>query len=169
MGNAAVATGESEAELADGFDLVAVAFSKGLGAPAGSALIGSKELIARALRYRRMFGGAMRQAGILAAAAAHALANRDRLQTDHANAATIADALKAIRGVSVRPHDSNIVVFDLDESASDAATVVQRAAADGVAVLAFAPRTVRAVTHLNVTAADCQTAAQVLAAAVGAA
>jgi threonine aldolase len=165
--NAAVATGSSEAELAVGFDLVAVAFSKGLGAPAGSALVGSTELIDRALRYRRMFGGAMRQAGILAAAAAYALDNRKRLHEDHANAAMLAAALEPVAGVSVRPHDTNIVVFDLDESAPDAAKVVQRAAADGVAVLAFAPRTVRAVTHLDVTAEDCRKAAQVLATAAG--
>lgn len=163
--NAAVATGTPESELADGFDLVAVAFSKGLGAPAGSALAGSADLIRRALRYRRMFGGAMRQAGILAAAASYALANRERLHEDHANAATLAETLQPVAGVSVRPHDSNIVVFDLDEAGPDAATVVQRAAAEGVAVLAFAPRTVRAVTHLGVTASDCQAAAQVLAAA----
>jgi threonine aldolase len=167
--NAAVATGERLADLASGFDCVSVAFSKGLGAPAGSMLVGSADLIAAAVRIRRMFGGAMRQAGVLAAAAEFGLAQHlNRLVEDHANAAAIGAALAGLPGVTVRPVQTNIVVFDLDESLPDAATVVASAADRGVGVLAFAPRTVRAVTHLDVDAAQCTTAAASLCEAVAA-
>lgn len=165
--NAAVASGAPPAALAAPFDLVSVAFSKGLGAPAGSMLAGSRELITRAARFRRMFGGAMRQAGILAAACLYALDhNYDRLAEDHANARIIASALAANRRVTLDPATvrTNILVFGLAPSAGtpDAAAVAARAKERGVLVLPFGPRTIRAVTHLDVSREQCEQAAAVL-------
>jgi threonine aldolase len=168
--NAAVATGRSEAELAAPFDLVSVAFSKGLGAPAGSLLAGPQDLIVRANRARRRLGGAMRQTGILAAAALHGVAHhRTRLAEDHANARRLAERLAACAGVQLdlATVQTNIVVFHLRPGAPDAAKVVARAREQGVLVAAFGPRTVRAVTHLDVSAAMCDEAAERLAALLG--
>jgi threonine aldolase len=164
--NAAVASGRSEAELAAPFDLVSVAFSKGLGAPAGSLLAGPKELVQRASRIRRRLGGAMRQTGILAAAALHGVAqHRARLAEDHANARRLSERVAACRHVQLDlgTVQTNIVVFHLKPGAPDAAAVVARAREQGTLVSAFGPRTVRAVTHLDVTAAQCDAAAAVLA------
>jgi threonine aldolase len=165
--NAAVASGRSEAELAAPFDLVSVAFSKGLGAPAGSLLAGAKEVIVRANRNRRRLGGAMRQTGILAAAALHGVEHhRARLADDHANARRLAERLAACAAVQLdlATVQTNIVVFHLKPGAPDAPTLVARARERGVLVAAFAARTVRAVTHLDVTAAQCDAAAEQLAA-----
>ena len=165
--NAAIASGTAPADLVAGFDLVGMSLSKGLGAPAGSMVAGSHELIARAHRYRRMSGGAMRQAGILAAAGSYALANNvQRLADDHANARLLAEEL--LRGDDVELDlatvQTNIVVFSLVErrGAPDAATFVERCRERGVLLNAFGPRTVRAVTHLDVTADDCRAAAKVM-------
>ena len=155
--NASVASGSSEAELAAPFDMVAVAFSKGLGAPGGSALAGSHELIAAATRKRRMFGGAMRQTGIYAAAALHGLdQHRARLAEDHANAKRLAEMLAGSPAVQLdlRSVQTNIVVFHLAPGAIDASTLVAQAKARGVLVGAFGPRIVRAVTHLDVSASQ---------------
>jgi threonine aldolase len=160
--NAAVASGRSEAELAAPFDLVSVAFSKGLGAPAGSLLAGTREAIARAGRHRRRLGGAMRQVGILAAAALHGVEHhRARLAEDHANARRLAERLAACRHVQLdlATVQTNIVVFQLKPGAPDAPTLAARAREQGVLVGAFAARTVRVVTHLDVSAAMCDTAA----------
>jgi threonine aldolase len=167
--NAAAASGKSLAELARPFDLVGVALSKGLGCPIGSLLAGRSELILRAVRARRMFGGAMRQAGIVAAAGLYALDhNLSRLPEDHENARAIAERLAAIRGVAIdlALTQSNIVIFKLGEGLPDAATVVARARDRGVLVSAFAARTVRAVTHLDVGREECRAAADILAAAI---
>ena len=165
--NAAIASGQPAAELAAGFDLVSMALSKGLGAPAGSMLAGSAELIGQAHRYRRMAGGAMRQAGILAAAGSYALAhNVDRLADDHANARLLADEL--LRGddleLDLATVQTNIVVFALVERSGvpDAATFVERCGERGVLLNPFGPRVVRAVTHLDVSADDCRAAAKVM-------
>ena len=163
--NAAVASGLSVAELAEPFDLVAVALSKGLGAPGGSLLAGSRELIERATRYRRMFGGAMRQTGIYAAAGLYALDHhRARLVEDHANAQRIARRLSESQRIDIdlATVQTNIIVFRLREGAPDAATVVERARERGVLLFPFGARTLRAVTHLDVTAEQCDRAAQVL-------
>ena len=160
--NAAVASGRSLAELAAPFDLVSVALSKGLGCPVGSVIAGRRDNIARALRARRMFGGAMRQSGILAAAGLWALDhNLSRLSEDHANARLLAERLVGLRGVSLdlATVQSNIVIFHMEEGAPDAATIVARAQEAGVLVSAFGVRTVRAVTHLDVSRADCELAA----------
>ena len=163
--NAAVASSRSEAELAAPFDLVAVAFSKGLGAPGGSLLAGSRELIVAADRHRRMLGGAMRQTGILAAAALHGLDHhRSRLAEDHRHARVLAEALAACPAVVIdlATVQTNIVVFQLAADAPDAATLVTRARERGVLLNAFAARTVRAVTHLDVSGEQVTRAAVVL-------
>jgi threonine aldolase len=151
--NASVASGRPEAELAAPFDLIAVAFSKGLGAPGGSLLAGRRELIAAADRHRRMLGGAMRQNGFYAAAALHGLAHhRERLAEDHAHARAFAERLAPCPAVrlDLATVQTNIVVFQLADGAPDAATLVAHARAQGVLLNAFGPRTVRAVTHLDV-------------------
>jgi threonine aldolase len=169
--NAAAASGRSEAELAAPFDLVSVAFSKGLGAPGGSLLAGSRELIARANRHRRRLGGAMRQVGIFAAAALHGVEHhRARLAEDHANARRLAERLAgcAVVQLDLASVQTNIVVFHLKAGAPDAAAVVAAARARGVLLNAFGPRTVRAVTHLDVSAAQCEQAAAQLTALLSA-
>jgi len=164
--NAAIASRHTAAQLAEPFDLVAVSLSKGLGAPVGSMLAGRRDLIERAVRYRRMFGGAMRQAGLLAAAGLHALDHHmARLADDHAHARLLAEALVANPKIELdlATVQTNIVVFHLRPGAPDAATVVQRAAERGVLLFAFGPRTLRAVTHLDVSAAECARAGAILA------
>ena len=166
--NTAVATGRSLADLAAPFDVVSVALSKGLGCPVGSMIAGRAADITRAVRARRMFGGAMRQSGILAAAGLYALEhNIARLAEDHVNARILAEGIAGTRAeIDLATVQTNIVIFRLPASIPDAATVVRRAQEKGVLVSAFAVRTVRAVTHLNVDAAQCRYAAQVLAKAV---
>jgi threonine aldolase len=165
--NAAAARGDDPAALAAPFDLVSIALSKGLGCPIGSVLAGTREDIAKLVRYRRMLGGALRQSGILAAAGLYALDHHvDRLADDHANARVIGERLAACDGVAIDLDtlETNIVVFHLHER--DAVTVVARAQERDVLVMAFGPRTVRAVTHLDVSRTDCEQAAEALAAAV---
>lgn len=163
--NAAVATSRPPAQLAAPFDLVSVALSKGLGAPGGSLLCGARPLIDRAVRYRRMLGGAMRQVGIFAAAGLYALDhNLRRLADDHANAQRIATRLADSDRIIIEPAavHTNIIVFELAPGAPDAATVVARARDQGVLVFAFGPRTIRAVTHLDVSRDQCEQAAEIL-------
>jgi threonine aldolase len=169
--NAAVARGDDPAALAAPFDLVSIALSKGLGCPAGSVLAGRAADVAALVRYRRMLGGALRQAGVLAAAGVHALTHHvERLADDHANARLIGERLAACPAVELDLDalETNIVVFRLGDGAPDAAAVVARAAQRDVLVMAFGPRTVRAVTHLDVSRADCERAAEALAEAVSA-
>jgi threonine aldolase len=162
--NAAVAAGRPPSELAAPFDLVGLSLSKGLGAPGGSMLAGSRELIASAVRYRRMQGGAMRQVGILAAAGSYALAhNVDRLAEDHVNARALADRLAESDAIGIDPTrvETNIAVFTV----SDAAGLVAACRERGVLLNAFSSTLVRAVTHLDVTGEDCDAAASVIVAA----
>jgi threonine aldolase len=164
--NSAVAEGLTVADLAAPFDLVSVALSKGLGAPGGSLLAGTAETIGRAVRYRRMAGGAMRQVGIFAAAGEYALDHHlDRLVDDHANARLIADTLAVSPSIELDAAmvRTNIIVFRIAPAGPDAATLVARAHDRGVLVVAFGPRTVRAVTHLDVDTAACRRAAAILA------
>ncbi|MCA1587427.1 MAG: PLP-dependent transferase [Chloroflexi bacterium] len=165
--NAAVAAGRAPAELARGFDLVSLSLSKGLGAPAGSLLAGGREVIGLVHRYRRMAGGAMRQAGILAAAGSYALAhNVERLAEDHANARLLAEALAQSSNVEIdlSAVQTNIVVFGLRDRPGvvDAAAFVATSAERGVLLNAFGPRTLRAVTHLDVDTDACRAAAAIL-------
>jgi threonine aldolase len=169
--NASVASGLAPAELAAPFDLVAVAFSKGLGAPGGSLLAGNKALIQSAHRHRQRLGGAMRQNGIFSAAALHGLDHHlARLGEDHANARAFAQRL--VDGAPVvldlATVQTNIIVFHLPFAlAIDAPTLAARARERGVLLNAFASRTLRAVTHLDVNAAQCEQAAQVLVGLLG--
>jgi len=147
--NAAVASGTTVERIARGFDSASVCFSKGLGAPVGSALCGSTDFIARALRVRKMLGGAMRQSGLLAAAALHALDNHvDRLVEDHANACRLADGLARIAGLTVVAPDTNIVFATVEGARTEAllAHLSQRG------VLATGLIGLRFVTHLDVDA-----------------
>jgi threonine aldolase len=157
--NAAVASGVPALQIARHFDSVSVCFSKGLGAPVGSALVGSRELIARAHRIRKMLGGGMRQAGVLAAAALHALDHHiDRLAQDHAHARALADGLQGLPGVTATPPQSNILFVDL--SPEKAPGVVDRLRAAGV--LCTGLYRLRLVTHLDVSPADIDRAIGVL-------
>jgi threonine aldolase len=161
--NAAVATGRPVAELTAPFDSVSVCFSKGLGTPAGSALVGSRELVARAHRVRKMLGGGMRQAGVLAAAALHALDHHvDRLAEDHANARLLAEGLQGLDGVSVAPPQTNIVFVDVVPA--KAAGLVERLKAAGV--LCTGLYRLRFVTHLDVSRADIERALPIIRAAL---
>lgn len=164
--NAAAATGRSERELAAGFDTVSVCLSKGLGAPVGSLLCGSKAVIHRAHRYRKMYGGGMRQAGILAAAGLHALEHhRARLVEDHDNARFLAGELCALPGLRVdlaRVH-SNIVMVDVAPEVGSAASLQQRAGERGLLFFAVGPARLRLVTHLDVDRAACTRAVELLA------
>lgn len=139
--------------IAQCFDSVSVCFSKGLGAPVGSALCGSRDFIARAHRIRKMAGGGMRQAGVLAAAASHALDHHiDRLADDHALARRLADGLTGIEGVQVEPPHSNIVFVDLAGAARDrSAGLLPHLAAKGIQATGL--YRLRFVTHLDVDAA----------------
>jgi threonine aldolase len=168
--NVAAASRRSLIELAAPFDLVSVALSKGLGAPGGSLLAGSREVITRCVRHRRMLGGAMRQVGIFAAAGLYALDhNVERLAEDHANARLIAERLAASRRfiIDLATVQTNILAFDLSADAPVAPTVVTRARERGVLIFAFGPRTIRAVTHLDVSREDCERAADMLLEIVG--
>ncbi len=168
--NTSVASGRSLVDLCGPFDVVGVALSKGLGCPVGSLVAGTREAMTRAVRARRRFGGAMRQSGILAAAGLHALDQGfNHLERDHANARIIASRIaQTAAAIDIATVQTNIVIFKLPAPLPDAATVVRRAAEQGVMVSAFAPRTVRATTHLDVDAEQCRRAGDILAAAIAA-
>jgi threonine aldolase len=168
--NAVVATGISAQAWADHFDTVSVCFSKGLGAPVGSALAGPRPLIAKALRHRKLFGGAMRQAGVIAAAALYALDHHiDRLAEDHAHAQILAEAVRTIDGLELYPPevDTNLVIFRIDPRLATAAELTARLKEHGVLVGAFGSQMIRAVTHLDVSRADAEAASRTLADVVG--
>ncbi|MFH0981061.1 MAG: GntG family PLP-dependent aldolase [Planctomycetota bacterium] len=155
--NACVASGHQPAEYARYFDTVSTCFSKGLGAPVGSAVAGNAAVIRRVHRFRKMFGGGMRQAGILAAAAIYALDhNIGRLADDHRNAKRLAQALARMHGLSVDVEavETNILYVDVDPALGTAADFARRLESAGVRVLATGPQRFRAVTHLDVSAED---------------
>ena len=167
--NASVATGISLAELAEPADTVMVAFSKGLGAPVGAALAGTREAMERAWTARKLFGGAMRQSGILAAAALHGIEHHlSRLAEDHENARLIARMLDGIDGASIVPPDTNILMIDITRDLP-ASAVAEQAAREGVLVAEWSPTRIRLVTHLDVSTADCRRAGEVLASVLAAA
>jgi threonine aldolase len=164
--NASVATGTEIAVLCEPFDTVSVCFSKGLGAPVGSAFCATRRLVDEARRFRKRWGGAMRQVGILAAGALHALAHhRARIADDHANARAFAESL--LRSGSARIDlggvQTNIVNIDLDVAADTVATAARGA---GLLINASGPKRLRAVTHLDVSRADVLEAAEILARAI---
>lgn len=162
--NAAVALGVDVRTLTRGFDTVMFSLSKGLGAPVGSMLVGSAELMARARVYRKALGGGMRQAGVLAAAGLIALEEGPkRLANDHANARLLAEALTNTEGVSIdlASVETNIVVFRLT-TGRGAAELAARLKERGVLSGAFGPDAIRLVTHRDVNRADCIDAAEIL-------
>jgi threonine aldolase len=166
--NAAAATGLSPKELAAPFDTVSVCFSKGLGAPVGSALCAPRAAVERARRFRKMWGGGMRQSGILAAAALHAIRNhRDRLGDDHAAAWAFAERAARIDGarVDLARVETNIVNVDLDAPLGGEAVAIA-ARGLGLLVNASGPRRIRVVTHLDATRADVERGAELLQQAV---
>ena len=166
--NAATATGTSVAEFASVADTVMVSFSKGLGAPVGSALAGSRDVMHKAVRVRERFGGGMRQSGILAAAALFGLEHHlPRLNEDHEAARTLASIVAAVPGVHVIPPDTNIVMIDLPTPC--AATVAEHARALGVLVSDWTSTRIRAVTHLDTPLARIPDAAERLARALASA
>ena len=164
--NAVVASGRTAAEWASHFDTVSVCFSKGLGAPVGSALAGPRELIAEARRHRKVFGGGMRQAGIIAAGALHALEHHiERLADDHRNAQILADAVRQSSSLSLHcdPVETNIVIANVAQPESGR-SIVNKLAEANILALPISPQQVRFVTHLDVDEAGCRQAADVVAA-----
>jgi threonine aldolase len=147
--NAAVASGVAPRAFAAGFDSAWIDFSKGLGAPVGACLAGSRDLIEEAWRLKQMMGGALRQAGIVAAAALYALDhNVERLAEDHDNARVLAEGLAEIPGIELDASkvETNIVIFELDDAPARAAELAEH----GVDIGALDARRMRAVTHLDV-------------------
>ncbi|MCX5748282.1 MAG: aminotransferase class I/II-fold pyridoxal phosphate-dependent enzyme [Proteobacteria bacterium] len=161
--NAAIAGATTERELARGFDSVSVCLSKGLGAPVGSLVCGSRDFIKRCHRFRKMYGGGMRQAGIIAAGGLYAVAHhRPRLAEDHANARALAELVATSPKVSVELArvQTNIVMIDLLEGTT--ATVIEQCKAHGVLLGTAGPKRLRAVTHLDADRASVQRAARVI-------
>ena len=164
--NAVVASGVAADQWAQHFDTVSICFSKGLGAPVGSALAGTREQIAIARRHRKLFGGGMRQSGVVAAGALFALDHHiERLADDHANAQLLADAVRNHPNLSLHPEvvDTNIVIFYVDPSLGTAAEFAKRLEERGVLTIPFGAQLIRAVTHLDVSRDDIAVAAKVLA------
>ena len=162
--NAAVALGVGVERLSRGFDTVMFCLSKGLGAPVGSMLVGSGEIMARARLLRKAMGGGMRQAGVLAAAGLLALEDGPKgLAGDHANARLLAQALAKMEGVAIDPGsvETNIVIFRL-KAGTGAAEMVARLKARGVLANAFGPDAIRLVTHRDVSREQCVAAAGAL-------
>jgi threonine aldolase len=163
--NAVVAAGVSAADFAAGFDTAWVDFTKGLGAPVGAVLVGSRELIDEAWRWKQMLGGAFRQSGIVSAACLYALDHHvERLAVDHENASVLAEGLASLPGVDLDPEtvETNIVIFSVDNAPRLVAGL-----ADRVELQAFDAHRVRAVTHLDVSRADVEQALRVIAEELG--
>lgn len=168
--NACVALGVTPTAFTNQADSVSICFSKGLGAPVGSALAGSATLIARARRFRKMFGGAMRQSGLLAAAAIHALDHHvARLADDHANARRLAGIISQTPGLTLEGTPdtvpTNMVFFTLDARLGSAQEFCARLAQHGVAAIGMGTGRVRMVTHLDVSSSDIDRCASAIAAA----
>jgi threonine aldolase len=160
--NAAVASGVKFRDWARHFDTINVCFSKGLGAPVGSALLGPKDLMAHARRVRKLFGGAMRQVGFLAAGCLYAIDRHiDRLAEDHANAKLLAAAVAEVPGLTLVPPvvETNLLWFEVSPTLGTAQGIAARLKEAGVRVSALGRNTIRAVTHLDVTREQCEQAA----------
>lgn len=161
--NALVATGDKPESYGKAFDSISICLSKGLGAPVGSVLVGSGEFIKRSRRIRKVFGGGMRQAGVIAAAGLYAIDNHiERLADDHRRAKQLETALKGCAYVSeVFPVDSNLVIFKLGNDIT-ADTFMAKLLAQGILAINMGPQLVRFVTHLDVTDADVDRVCEVL-------
>ena len=163
--NAVVATGIPLRDWAQHFDTVSVCFTKGLGAPVGSALCGPADLIRKARRHRKALGGGMRQAGIIAAGALYALEHHiDRLAEDHEKAQVLADAIRETPGLSLDPDsvDTNIVIFKLADALGTAADFTAKLREQGVLMNAAGRQRIRAVTHLDVSLAQVRQAVEAI-------
>jgi threonine aldolase len=163
--NAVVASGRPAREWAQYFETVSICFSKGLGAPVGSALAGSKDAVLRARRLRKLLGGGMRQAGIIAAAALYALENHvERLKDDHAHARILADAITDAEGLALDsgPVETNLVWVFVDPKLGSAAEVEMYLRSRGILVSVLGTQVLRACTHLDVTREQVEYAASVL-------
>jgi threonine aldolase len=163
--NACVATGLTPKDYAQYFDSCTLCLSKGLGAPVGSLVIGAREFIAKAHRFRKQFGGGMRQAGILAAAGIYALEhNIERLAEDHLNAKRLARGIAEIEGLAIDVNgvETNIVYFDVRQAGLSVPILLERLKAEGVLMLGTGPNSIRAVTHLDVSKDGIERAVQVL-------
>lgn len=163
--NASVASGLSVRDLSASFDSVSVCFSKGLGAPVGSCLAGTKAFVAKARRARKLFGGGMRQSGILAAAALHALEHHvQRLEIDHQHAKQLAQAVRSSPFLQVMggEPETNIVIFHVATNWGTATKFAEALARAGVRAMAFSPTSIRLVTHLDVDTQDIEMACQAI-------
>ena len=158
--NASVALGNSVAEITKKFDSVMFCLSKGLGAPVGSLLVGSRKFIEQARVYRKALGGGMRQAGVLAAAGLIALEEGPkRLHEDHANAKLLADGLAKLRGIKLNGKvETNIVVFDISGAGMDSATFTRKLMEKNVLASGISPTEIRIVTHVDVNRNACERA-----------
>jgi len=168
--NAWVATGIHPREYAQYFDSVSVCFSKGLGAPVGSALVGSEELIHRARRFRKIFGGGMRQAGIIAAGALYALEHHiERLHEDHEKARVFASRIADTRHlrVDLESVQTNIVIIDIAHTGKTTTDALDLLASNNVLMSDSGYTSIRAVTHMDVTMQQVRSAADVLATTLG--
>jgi threonine aldolase len=162
--NAHIASGVELAAMGKLFDTVSVCFSKGLGAPIGSVLVGPAEVIAGARQWRKRMGAGWRQAGVLAAAGIYALDHHlERLADDHANARTIAGLIAGAGVVDPASVETNIVLLNMSVASLTAGELVDAARADGVLVGAVGQQVVRLITHLDVTADDCRKAGDAIA------
>lgn len=163
--NAWMATGIHPKEYSQWFDSVAVCFSKGLGAPVGSALTGSREFIDKARKVRKILGGGMRQAGILAAAAIYALENNvERLKEDHQKARSFAEQVKSLPGFSVDMESvqTNIVIIDIEKTGKTTGEIIALLRARHVLISEMSHTTIRAVMHMNVSADEVDRASGVI-------
>jgi threonine aldolase len=163
--NASVATGIPIKTYCDLVDSISLCFSKGLGAPVGSIIVGSQEFIEQARYYRKAFGGGMRQAGILAAAAIYAINNNiERLEEDHRRARVLADFITTLPGVEIDKESlqTNIVIFNVKNSGLSGQQVVDHLHKKGIKMLTFAGTKMRAVTHMQISDQDIQSAISAL-------
>ena len=164
--NAVTATGVSAADYARPFDSVSFCLSKGLGAPIGSMIVSDKDRVAQLRRLRKLYGGGMRQVGIIAAAGIYALEhNIDRLKDDHAHAKRLAELLQNILEVSVDPNqvETNIIIFQVSGNSKSTIKLIEECKNSGVLLNAVGDRAFRVVTHLDISAQDIEAAGQVFA------
>lgn len=163
--NASIASGVSIKEYAHYFDSVSLCFSKGLGAPVGSVIAGSKDFIERAHRYRKLYGGGMRQAGIIAAGAVFAVEHQfERLAEDHRRARMLAEAINDMPGfvVNLQTVQTNIIIIDTSLNSKGAVDVANDLAQKGIKMIAFSPTRLRAVTHLHITDEDIEQVIEIM-------
>ncbi|HWC16320.1 MAG TPA: GntG family PLP-dependent aldolase, partial [Terriglobales bacterium] len=168
--NAAVALNRSVAEITRKFDSVMFCLSKGLGAPVGSMVVGSRAFIDQARSVRKALGGGMRQAGILAAAGIIALEQMpQRLHEDHANARFLAEALSQSARLKIRPDTvrTNIVIFDVSDTGMNSTELIARLRQQGVIASAVSDSIMRLVTHMDVSRSDCKQAAEIIRSSLG--